>query len=288
MEDKYIELLLKKCISFDKSKILFINYDVVNKDFINKLLEKAKMFGIEEVYLDENNIYQEHDILKSIELNDIENHPYFNRSVWDEYAEKNSNFLIFRAPAPGVMDDIAPKKLALAEYIKRKTSSFFRQLQFTYQISWCISVLPNKNWANNVFNNKENSMELLKEILYKACMVDKDDPIYSWDSLLKKNKHMIDKLNSMKIKLLHYKNELGTDLTLELLNDSIWCDASTNGIVNMPSYEIFTTPDFRKTNGIVYGSKPLVYNGGKIDKFWLKFKDGKVIDFDAEKGKQIL
>lgn len=288
MENKYIELLLKKCVNLSQSKILFINYDIINQDFVDKLVEGAKTLGVEEVYLDKNDIYQEHDILKNIELNDIESHPYFDRSIWNEYAERNANFLIFRAPNPGLMDNIDPQKIAFAEYIKRKTSSSFRQLQFTYQISWCISVLPNENWANNLFDNKKDSMGLLQNILYKACMIDKDDPIKSWDSLLKKNKDMINKLNNMKIKLLHYKNQLGTDLKLELLNDSIWCDASTNGIVNMPSYEIFSTPDFRKTNGIVYGSKPLVYNGGKIDKFWLKFENGKVIDFGAEKGKEIL
>ena len=52
-------------------------------------------------------------------------------------------------------------------------------------------------------------------------------------------------------------------MTVVLLDDSIWCDASNNGLVNMPSNEIFTTPDYRKTNGIVYGSRPLIYNGGK-------------------------
>ena len=56
----------------------------------------------------------------------------------------------------------------------------------------------------------------------------------------------------------------------------------------MPSYEIFTTPDFRKTNGIIYSSKPLIYNGGLVDKFYLKFQNGKVVDYNAEVGKDIL
>ena len=52
----------------------------------------------------------------------------------------------------------------------------------------------------------------------------------------------------------------------------------------MPSYEIFTTPDYRTTNGVVYNYRPLVYNGGLIDNFWLKFENGQVIDFGTQVG----
>lgn len=288
MEEKYIKLLLKKCIDLNKSKILFINYDAINQGFIDKLVSKAKMFGVEEIYLDKNDIYQEHDILNQISLDEIEIHPYFDRSIWNEYAKNKSNFLIFRAPNPGVMDDIDSKKLAKAEYVKRKTSYLYIKMQFTYDISWCISVLPNKHWANRVFNNKENALELLEKTLYASCMLNAKDPLESWNKHLEKNKYMIEKLNDLKIKILHYKNNLGTDLKVELPSDAIWCDACFNGIVNMPSYEIYTSPDYRKTNGIVYSSRPLIYNGGKIDDFWIKFENGKAVDCGSKTGNDIL
>ena len=56
----------------------------------------------------------------------------------------------------------------------------------------------------------------------------------------------------------------------------------------MPSYEIFTSPDFQKTEGIVYASKPLNYNGIYIHDFWLKFHKGKVVDYDDKTGKDML
>ena len=56
----------------------------------------------------------------------------------------------------------------------------------------------------------------------------------------------------------------------------------------MPSYETFISPIYNKTEGIVYASKPLIYNGALINEFWLKFKSGKVIDYDAKIGKEIL
>ena len=59
-------------------------------------------------------------------------------------------------------------------------------------------------------------------------------------------------------------------------------------VANIPTEEIFTSPNRLMTNGIVYSSKPLVYNGYIISDFWIKFKDGKVIDFDAKKGRDVL
>ena len=288
MQNKYIELLLKRCVRLDKSKCLFISYDIINQNFIDKLVSKAKEIGFEEFCLYQTSIYKEHDILKDIALNEIEKHPYFDNSIYNGYTKKGANFLMFRCPTPGVMDDVESEKLARAEYIKRKTRSFFIELQLNHKIPWTIAALPNEIWAKKVFDNKSNSKELLEDILYKICMCDTENPINSWNEHLDNNKYMISKLNDLKLKVLHYKNKLGTDLKLELLPDTIWCDASSNGISNMPSYEIFTTPDYRKTEGIVYSSRPLIYNGGVIDQFWMKFKDGKVIEYDAKRGKDIL
>ena len=56
----------------------------------------------------------------------------------------------------------------------------------------------------------------------------------------------------------------------------------------MPTEEIFTAPHRENVNGIVYVTKPYVYNGDLIEDFWLKFEKGKVVDYDAKKGKDLL
>ena len=56
----------------------------------------------------------------------------------------------------------------------------------------------------------------------------------------------------------------------------------------MPTEEVFTSPDYQKVNGIVYSSKDLYYNNNLISNFWLEFKDGCIINYDAKIGKDIL
>lgn len=291
MEDKYIDLLLKKCLNFDKSKILFINYDKVNKDFVDKVIVKAKEIGVEDIYLDEDDIELTRQKLKELSLDEIEKDAYFNKQIWDEYASKNASFLMLDTEFPNFLDDIDPEKVSKANFIKRKTRPLFRKKETNYEIPWVIAALPNQCWANNIFDS-DDAYNKLEEAIYKMCMIDMENPIEAWDEYLKGVKEQSDYLNSLEIKKLHYTNEIGTDLTVEYPDNIIWSsvadDLEHNMLVNMPSYEIFTTPDYRKTEGIVYSSRPLIYGGGVIDKFYLEFKNGKVINFDAEKGYDIL
>ncbi len=292
LEEKYIELLLKRCLNFDKSKSLFISYDKVNKNFIDKVIEKAKTMGINDIGIDEEDIYLTHDKLKKLSLEEIEKDPYFNKSKWDEYAKKDASFLMLETEFPHVMDDIDPEKIAKARYINRSTREIFRQKETTYQIPWCIAALPNEIWAKDIFKNADDSFDKLFKVICKICMIDTENPIKSWDDYLEKVKINAEKLNDLKIKTMHYKNSLGTNLKVEMPVDAVWNSAASDGdgkmLVNMPSYEIFSSPNYLKTEGIVYSSRPLVYGGGIIDNFFIEFKDGKVVNYDAKKGKEIL
>ena len=117
LEDKYIELLLKRCLNFDKSKSLFINYDVINKKFVEKVIKRAKEMGINDIGIDEEDINITHEKLKNIDINDIEKDPFFNKSKWDEYALKDASFLMLETEFPHFMDDIDPTKVAKAKYV---------------------------------------------------------------------------------------------------------------------------------------------------------------------------
>ena len=101
-------------------------------------------------------------------------------------------------------------------------------------------------------------------------------------------------LNALKLKKLHYKNSLGTDLSIELPEGHLWASGggvAANGrafVANMPTEEIFTAPKKTGINGVVYASMPLVDNGNIIDKFRFTVKDGKIVEAVAEKGEEFL
>lgn len=292
LENKYIDLLLKRCINFNKSKSLLISYDKVNKKFIEKVVKEAKKLGVIDIYTDEEDYQLTYNKLKNETKEEILNDPYFDKSMWDEYAKKDASFLMFDTEFPNAFNDIEQEKLVLSKEKMRDTRKLFREKETSYQIPWCIAALPNEIWAKHLFSNDDDAYEKLFKVICEMCMVDKDNPIESWNNYIEQIKKQTDKLNNLQITKLTYKNTLGTSLTVSLPKNAKWLSAADDGdsnmLVNMPSYEIFTSPDYRYTEGIVYSSRPLIYGGGKIDKFYLEFKDGKVINYDAKEGKEIL
>ena len=109
LKEKYIELLLNKCI-FPRNKKLFISYDKSNRDFITNLVIKAKEMGFEKILLDEVDIITEHDLLKKLSIDEIKKHSYFNRKIWDKAIEEDCAFLLATTSFPNILDDIDSEK----------------------------------------------------------------------------------------------------------------------------------------------------------------------------------
>ena len=178
-------------------------------------------------------------------------------------------------------------------YIKSKKR--FNELRHEQKIQWCIAAAPTKFWGNLVFPNSENPEKELWNTIFKICNIDESDNCEEKiENKIKKLQTRAEKLNSYKIKKLKYTNELGTNFEIELPKNHIWQsgkDKLVTGkevIVNFPTEEIFTSPNYKTANGIVYSSKPLCYQNKIIENFYLEFKDGKVINCKAEKENELL
>ena len=292
LENKYVNLLIDRCLSFKNGKSLFINYFDDNEKFVEKLVTKAKSKGIDDIYLDRHNKEERHQkLLQSVE--EINNDDYFDASIWDEYAKKNAAFLMLSTEFPGYFADIPSENMTTASLKTRTSKPLYKLKQLTNEISWCIAVIPNKIWAKEKFPDlsEDDAYNEYFKLMCHCTMVDRENPIEEWDKFLDRQRSLVRALNDLQITKMHYTNSLGTDLVIGLSPDALWQCAGYEGsdvIVNMPTYEVFTSPDYRLTEGIVYASKPLMYGGALVDKFWVKFKDGKVIDYDAEVGKEIL
>ena len=295
LENKYIDLILKRCLNFEQSKSLMIHLDLKeHMPFALKIKERAESLGISDVCLDVCDLYEYHDYLKKTSLEDIDDNPLLNRSNWDLYAKKGGALLFINSDIPGLMSDIEIEKQNKATKIREKNCTYYRSNVTKYTFPWTIVAMPNLAWANSVFPNDSNAYQKLYLKIMEMCMLTEVDPILAWNEFILKSNYYKEKLNDLKITELHYQNGLGTDLHIFKNADASWINLDKTDqsghtmIANMPSYEIFTSPDCRYTKGIVYSSRPLIFRGVVIDQFWLKFSDGKVVDFDAKIGKEAL
>ncbi len=295
LEDKYIRLLLTRCLNFNNSKSLLIHCNLKEHlEFAFKVKMIAKEMGITDVCIHLNDLDEIHSYLRATALEDIALNSIIDKSDWDTYAIKGGSILFLDSTVPGLMQDIEPEKIERMRQVTSKTITFYRAMVEKNAFPWCIAALPNERWAKSIFGDTKDAYQKLYLNIFKMCMVDTSDPVQSWEDFIGRSNKLKDKLNNLGIRKMHYQNALGTDLTVSFSGQNFWLNLdkkSSNGgkvIVNMPSYEIFTTPDARETSGIVYSSRPLIYNGAIIDEFFLEFFQGKVVNCGAVKREKLL
>ena len=162
--------------------------------------------------------------------------------------------------------------------------------------SWTIASYPSADWAKLVFPDEANTdiaQEKLLDAILKTVRVDKTDPVKAWEEHRQNLTEKAEFLNNKNFVALHYTSK-GTDLTVGLPKNHIWVAAGSKNakgadfLPNMPTEEVFTAGDRDHADGYVSNKKPLSYQGNIIDNFKLTFKDGKVVDFEAEQGYEIL
>lgn len=287
LKRKYARLLLD-ALNLENKKYLFIEIPNFLNEFKDLLLEEAKNFNFNEVYVLESDPFKKHDLMKSLDQENIYKHPMFDKSIFNKYAKLDAAFLFIQSMVPDLMNDIDPNIIKNTNIHVRSTQKYFRDLYETDKLNWCIAGVPNKYWALDGLKISEDE---LWDLILKVSLVDSEtNPIDNWNKKLDLMMNRTNKLNNYNFEYLHYTNELGTDLYVYLPKNHIWCSGKgTHGeICNLPTEEIFTSPEYLKTRGIVYNAKPLFYNNILIDDFYLEFKDGKVINYDAKVGKEIL
>ena len=160
---------------------------------------------------------------------------------------------------------------------------------------WCIAAVPGAAWAKKVFPGLRTSVaieKLWEAILFTSRVT--DDPIAEWE---KHNKNLHDRceyLNSLGIDKLHFTADNGTDLTVGMIPEAVFCgggETSRQGIYynpNIPTEECFISPKRGEAEGIVYSTKPLSYQGQLIDHFSIRFENGKAVEAKAEVGEDLL
>ncbi len=290
---KYAHLLLERGLYIKKEEPLVVSAPIEAIDFIRVLTDVACGLGVNDIYYDWYDSELEHTQLKYYDFEAIQSSRFWNKEIHDEYAKRGSAFLFLLAADPDIMSDIPANKMKIANDKSIQTRKLYRELQSNNQVDWCIASVATYRWGKIMFPNSTNPLNDLWETIFDICLINEENPLLAWDNKMKNNHDMCTKLDNLKIKSLHYRNSIGTDLVIELSEGAIWCGGSSiihgrEPIVNMPTEEVFTTPNKFKTNGIVCTSLPLIHNGVMITNIKLEFKDGRVVRYYASKGQDEL
>lgn len=217
-------------------------------------------------------------------------------AFYNETALDNAAYLHIIGEDPDLMSDVDPKRLAAWNVNSHKAFDIYRQRLDNLQNPWSIIAWPTKSWAAKVYPELEpdQAVEALKEDILAFSRVDDNDVIQNWDAHEASFQKRVQILNDLDLESLHYTNSLGTDLHVGMPEGYIFMGGSgllENGlstVPNIPTEEVFSAPHCKKVNGMLYATLPLIHNGSRIEDFWFRFEDGKVVDYGAARGKEVL
>ncbi|AJA89918.1 aminopeptidase [Borreliella chilensis] len=296
---KYAELIILKGINLQKNQCVLIQGSIENYNFLKILAKKAYEHGAKYVKLNIKDI----DILKSrlkfSEEKSLEFIPNAEKNFLEEMIQdKWARINVDDTENLEALKENISKKMSIYQKALNLASKNLSQAIMSNEIAWCVVCAPGPKWASKVLNKKEDNktLEEFFKIQKKIMLLDTENPIKEWESHGEKLHKRCKALNELNLEKVIFKNEK-TNLEVYLLETSLWTGGSEKikGTeiefnANMPTEEVFTTPNYKKTQGIVYATRPVMVLGTLISGIWLKFENGKVVDFGCndEKHKKIL
>ena len=191
---------------------------------------------------------------------------------------------VFDGIDPGRMGrDLMPYVKEVPEVVNARTTN------------WTAGPCPNPRWAQRVHPELEPAaaLETLWGEIVHVCRLDTDDPVAAWRTRMEAIVASADRLTERRFDAVHFSGP-GTDLTVGLLPSSKWLGAdftTADGLThypNVPTEEVFTTPDPERVDGHVSATMPLEVYGSFMSGIRITFEGGRATKVDADEGGEAL
>ena len=290
----YARLIAESGVNIQKGQEVFITAGLDQPEFVAMVVEecyrrKAKKVVVDWNYQPLTNLHVRHQSLAT--MGTLDN---YEAARWQHYVDTIPCRIYLESDDPDGLRGVNQEKMAKAQQKKYPIIKGYRdQIENKYQ--WCIAAVPGMKWAKKLFPELRASqaVEKLWEAILHTSRVN-DDPVAAWDAHNKDLKSRCDYLNGLGIRELQYRASNGTDLRVGMIPEAQFCgggETSLQGIFfnpNIPTEECFISPKRGAAEGIVYSSKPLSYQGQLIDRFWIRFREGKAAEWGAEENEALL
>ena len=293
---KYAHTLLKYGVNLQQDQTLIISVDVENKDFAVIVTEEAYELGAKEVVLNWRCSPIARQRLLHANESVLEKPANWIPEFYKQYIDDKAAFLSLISANPKALEGIPTDRISLQSRNVNKALSFYHTAIMNSSVTWCVASVPTVLWANllGYEGTDEEKIDQLWATLLKLCRIEGVEPKDTYRHHMAKLRHRCEALNKLDLKSLRYTCENGTDLLLELPEGHIWLggeESSKDGTIfnaNIPTEEVFSAPQYNGVNGVVHSTKPLIYHGNTISDFSFTFKEGKIVEYNAKEGYEVL
>lgn len=293
---KYAHTLLKYGVNLQQDQTLVISVDVENKDFAVIVTEEAYELGAKEVVLNWRCSPIARQRLLHANESVLEKPANWIPEFYKQYIDDKAAFLSLISANPKALEGIPTDRISLQSSNLNKALSFYHTAIMNSSVTWCVASVPTVLWADllGYEGSDEEKIDQLWATLLKLCRIEGIEAKDTYRHHMAKLRHRCEALNKLDLKSLRYTCENGTDLLLELPEGHIWLggeESSKDGTIfnaNIPTEEVFSAPQYNGVNGVVHSTKPLIYHGNTISDFSFTFKEGKIVEYTAKEGYEVL
>lgn len=300
---KYAQLILRVGLNIQPHQRLLIGHStrgnrtpIETASLVRVVTEEAYKMGVPlvEVLWDDDSLRRiraEHAAEETLEMT-VDGKFQIN----EEFGEKADALFMIYGEDPDLFAGLDSNRVSkMQTALRRRASSMTAQAIGGNATNWLLACAPVPGWSRKVFPGLSPAEAEAKhwDAIFSICRVYEEDPIATYQAHIEKLVALGKHLSAKQYSALKYSAP-GTDLTVGLPAGHVWKGGgqeAANGIfytANLPTEEVYTLPDRKRVDGTVRSTKPLNLSGALVDKFSLTFSGGKVVDFKAEIGEEIL
>lgn len=293
--EKYARLIVETGVNVEKDHTVVLQINVDQAPLARLITKEAYRLGAAEVIVQWTDDVIQKEFLSYAAQDRLETVPQYKIDQTDDWIAKGASRISVVSADPDAFGGVDGKRIATYQTAAGKVMMNLRKATQANKVSWTVVAAAGKQWAAKVFSDlpEEEQLDALWDQIFKTTRIYEEDPVQAWKEHDEKLAKKAAELNQEQFTALHYTAP-GTDIVIGLPKNHLWEGAGSYNsrgekfMANMPTEEVFTAPDYRRIDGYISSTKPLSYAGTIISGMKFTFEAGKVIDFSAEQGQEVL
>ena len=279
--DKYADVLVKFALNsgkgVKKGEVVMIAVDDVAKPLLVSLYKKVLEAGaFPLLHMSPTGISK-----TFFDLADKQQLTFFPKAYLKARADLIDHQIVIHSETdPRELQKVDPKKIFMSSDARKLAREWLNDKENNGKFTWTLALYGTEAMA------KEAGMSLKQywDTIIKGCYLDKKNPIQEWRNIFKIQEITKKKLNALKIDYLHMRGK-NCDLKIKIGKNRKWLGGSGR---NIPSFELFISPDWLGIEGFIHFNQPLYRYGNLIKNISLEFKNGRVVKATASSGQKLL
>jgi len=259
--------------TFKKGDVVMVQFDFPAVELAEFLYGKLLDMGVHVVMRSGKTTVMEHDFYEKSDEKQL-----VFRGSWDEELFKNLNGRIFLHGPTSLthLADIDPQRIGKVAVAMKPFRDIMRKREEQGKLGWTLCVVPTDELARQA----KLTLEQYTEQVIKACYLNQPDPVKAWETVYNDAIDIKKWMNNMDVQYYHVASD-NIDLKITPGDQRKWIGISGH---NIPSFELFISPDWRGTEGTYFANQPSFRSGNYVEGVNLTFHEGVVTEITAEKG----